>query len=150
MQSFFTPSSTTTPSNQINSVTPDAISLRQLVSRLLNSFIPMAVTNSSLIVNDVRADVQVKADEQTLAFVVGNLLTNAINSSKSVCIRVEAVKHSHGTEIRVRHNGASFHSTVAHSFLQAMEAARSLGGNINIHNQRYEGTTITFYMRNEK
>ena len=140
----------TTPSTPFSTATSETISLRQLVSRLLNSFIPMAVTNNSLIVNDVQENVLVKADEQTLAFVVGNLLTNAINSSKSVCIRVEAVKHSNGTEIRVRHNGASFHSTVAHSFLQAMEAARSLGGNINIHNQRYEGTTITFYMRNEK
>lgn len=140
----------TTPFTPFSTATSETISLRQLVSRLLNSFIPMAVTNNSLIVNDVQENVQVKADEQTLAFVVGNLLTNAINSSKSVCIRVEAVKHSNGTEIRVRHNGASFHSTVAHSFLQAMEAARSLGGNINIHNQRYEGTTITFYMRNEK
>jgi C4-dicarboxylate-specific signal transduction histidine kinase len=136
-----------TPNPQANyAASVNTVSLQQLVSRLLDSFIPVAVAQNSFIINDVDASVQLKADEQVLAFVVGNLLNNAINSSKSVCIRVEAVKTETGVQIRVRHNGASYHSTVAHSFSQVIEAARSLGGNINIYNQRHEGTVITFYM----
>lgn len=138
---------TNTPNPQANyAASANTVSLQQLVSRLLDSFIPVAVAQNSFIINDVDTSVQLKADEQVLAFVVGNLLTNAINSSKSVCIRVEAVKTETGVQIRVRHNGASYHSIVAHSFSQVIEAARRLGGNINIYNQRHEGTIITFYL----
>lgn len=126
--------------------TQTTISLHQIVNRLQKSFMPLAVSRKSFIINDVDASLHLHADEQTLAFVVGNLLTNAISSSKSVCIRVEARQTDAGVQIRVRHNGASFHSTVANSFVQVMEAARSMGGNINIYNQRNEGTVVTFYL----
>lgn len=122
------------------------VSLHTLVDRLMDSFIPLAVSKNSFIVNDVDAAFDVQANEQVLAFVVGNLLSNMINSASSVCIRVEAVKTEQGIQVRVRHNGAFFHSTVAHSFAPVVEAARQLGGHINIYNKRFEGTTITFSM----
>lgn len=125
--------------------TADTISLHQLVSRLMNSFIPLAVAKNSFIINDVGSDFYLTADEQVLSVVVSSLLTNAVNSSENVCIRIEAIKTGQGVQIRVRHNGASYYSTVANSFSQAMEAARILGGNINIHNRCNEGTVTTFY-----
>ena len=123
-----------------------AVSLHKLVDNLMNSFIPLAVTQKSFIINDVEEAFELDANEQILAFVVGNLLNNAITCSKSVCIRVEAVKKADGVQIKVRNNGAFFYSTVAHGFSQVVDAARSLGGNINIYNQKNEGTVITFSM----
>jgi C4-dicarboxylate-specific signal transduction histidine kinase len=123
-----------------------AVSLHQLVDQLMNSFIPLAVTQHSFIINDVDEAFQLQANEQVLAYIVGNLLNNAINSSESVCIRIEAVKEAAGIQIRVRNNGAHFYSTIAHGFSQVVEAARSMGGNINIYNQRHEGTVITLSM----
>lgn len=123
--------------------TSTAVSLHQLVNQLMNSFIPLAVTQKSFIINDVDKTFQLHANEQVLAFIVGNLLNNAITCSNSACIRIEAVKGSTGIQIRVRNNGAHFYSTVAHGFSQAVQAARSMGGNINIYNQHHEGTTIT-------
>ena len=145
MKSLSSPTNTPIPQTN-NAATVNTVSLQQLVSRLMESFIPVAVAKNSFIINDVDAGVQLKADEQVLAFVVSNLLTNAISSSTSVCIRVEAIKTETGVQIRVRHNGANYYSTVAHSFSQVMAAARSMGGNINIYNQRNEGTIITFYL----
>ena len=87
-----------------------------------------------------------QADEQVLAFVVGNLLNNVINSSKNVCIRVEAIRKENGVQLRVRNNGNFFYSTVANSFAPVVEAAKQLGGHINIYNQKHEGTIITFSM----
>jgi C4-dicarboxylate-specific signal transduction histidine kinase len=112
----------------------------------MNSFVPLAVNQRSFIINDVAETFQLAADEQVLAFVVGNLLNNAINSSHSVCIRVEAVKQPEGIQIRVRNNGANFYSTVAHGFSEVVAAARTMGGNINIYNQRHEGTVVTLSM----
>ena len=137
----FGPSETKTVANPTTS-----ISLHNLVDRLMDSFIPQAVAKNSLIINDVNADFDIQADEQVLAFVVGNLLSNVISSSKSVCIRVEAVRKENGIHVRVRNNGAFFYSTVAHSFAPVLEAAKQLGGSINIYNQKNEGTVITFSM----
>lgn len=126
--------------------TTTSVSLHTLGNQLMNSFIPLAVAQKSFIINDIDKSFTVQADEQVLAFVVGNLLHNAITSSKSSCIRMEAVKTAKGLEIRVRNNGSYFYSTVSHGFSHILNAARSLGGSINIYNQRNEGTVITLSM----
>jgi C4-dicarboxylate-specific signal transduction histidine kinase len=126
--------------------TSTAVSLHQLVDQLMNSFIPLAVHQKSFIINDVDDSFQLEANEQVLAFIVGNLLNTAICSSESICIRIEAVKEPAGIQIRVRNNGAHFYSTVSHGFSDAVAAARSMGGNINIYNQRHEGTVVTLSM----
>jgi signal transduction histidine kinase len=126
--------------------TSTSVSLHKLVDQLMNSFIPLAVNQHSFIINDVNETFQLDADEQVLAYVVGNLLNNAIACSHGACIRIEAVKESDGVHIRVRNNGSNYYSTIAHGFSQVVAAARSLGGHINIYNQRYEGTVITLSM----
>ena len=122
------------------------VSLHNLVDRLMDSFLPLAVAKRSFIINDIDPSLNMTADEQVLAFVVGSLMSNVINSSKSVCIRMEAVRTEKGVQLRVRNNGSFFYSTVAHSFAPVIEAARQLGGHINIYNQRHEGTVITLSM----
>ena len=134
----FTQTSTST------SATP--VPLHKLVDQLMQSFIPLAVNQHSFIINSVDENFQLNADEQVLAFIVGNLLNNAIVSSHDACVRVEAVKKPQGVQIIVRNNGANFYSTVAHGFSQVVAAARSMGGNINIYNQKHEGTVITLSM----
>ena len=122
------------------------VSLHTLVDQLMLSFIPLAVNKKSFIVNDVNEAFRLDADEQVLAFIIGHLLNNAITSSDHVCIRIEAVKQPKGIQIRVKNNGANFYSTVAHGFSEVLAAARSVGGSINIYNQKHEGTVITLSM----
>jgi signal transduction histidine kinase len=127
--------------------TSTAVPLHKLVDQLMNSFVPLAVTQHSFIINNVDENFQLNADEQVLAFIVGNLLNNAIVSSHNACVRVEAVKKPQGVQIIVRNNGANiFYSTVTHGFSQVVAAARSMGANINIYNQAHEGTVITLSM----
>lgn len=142
--SFTLPATQT--STSIQSSTSTTVSLHKLIDQLMNSFIPLAVTQKSFIINDVDEAFKLNADEQVLAFIVSNLLNNAIISSQSVCIRIEALKQPEGILIRVRNNGSHFYSTVAHGFSQVVAAARSMGGDINIYNQRHEGTVITLSM----
>jgi len=130
--------------NETATSTP--VSLYKLVDQLMHSFIPLAVNKKSFIVNDVNKAFELDADEQVLAFIVGNLLNNAISSSNGVCIRIEAIKQPKGIEIRVKNNGANFYSTVAHGFSEVLAAARKMGGSINIYNQKHEGTVITLSM----
>lgn len=144
MKSLSVPQFATTAFTQTTTAT--SVPLHQLVDQLMNSFVPLAVNQHSFIINDVDESFQLNTDEQVLAFIVGNLLNNAIASSHGACIRVEAVKKLEGIQIRVKNNGANFHSTVAHGFSQVVAAARKMGGNINIYNQRHEGTVITLSM----
>lgn len=141
----FTLNPTPVVTEHLSSFTP-AVSLHKLVDQLMLSFIPLAVNKKSFIVNDVNEAFELHADEQVLAFIIGNLLNNAISSSDHVCIRIEAVKQPKGVQIRVKNNGANFYSTVAHGFSEVLAAARSVGGSINIYNQKHEGTVITLSM----
>lgn len=126
--------------------TTSPVSLHHLVDRLMDSFIPLAVAKRSFIINDIDPEFNVEADEQVLAFVIGSLMSNMISSSKTVCIRVQAKRTEKGIQLRVSNNGTFYYSTVANSFAPVVEAARQLGGHINIYNQKHEGTVITLSM----
>ncbi|OQP39778.1 hypothetical protein A4H97_16265 [Niastella yeongjuensis] len=131
---------------QTRTSTSVPVPLHKLIDQLMNSFVPLAATQHSFIINNVDESFQLNADEQILAFIVGNLLNNAIVSSHNACVRIEAVKKPQGVQIIVRNNGTNFYSTVAHGFSQVVAAARTMGANINIYNQKHEGTVITLSM----
>lgn len=124
------------------------ICLHNLVDRLMESHNAAAVARKSFIVNDIDPSFEIASDEQVLAYVMSNLLNNMINSSKDVCIRVEAIRAENGIHLRVRNNAAYYYSTVAYSFAPIIEAARQLGAQINILNKRRQGTIFTLSMSN--
>ena len=92
------------------------VSLHHLVDRLMDSFLPLAVSKHSFIINDIDADFKVQADEQELAFVVGNMMISAIKHSKAACIRIDVIRKYNGIQLRIRNNGACYYSTVFNSF----------------------------------
>ena len=126
-----------------SNTTETTVSLHQLVNQLMNSFIPLAVEKRSFIINDVDPAISLSADQQVLAYVVGNLLSNAISSTKSVCIRIEAVKKDGAVQICVRNNAASFYHTATDGYSQLLEATSLLGGHIHICNQMNQGMVTT-------
>lgn len=128
------------------SVLTEPVPLHRLIDQLMVGLLPLVTGRKSFIINDVDQTFQLQADEDLLAYVLGNLLSGAINGTENVCIRVEAVCNNGGVQIRVRNNGSYFYSTVSHGFLHVVQAARQLGGNISIYNQHNEGTTLIFSM----
>ena len=131
-------------------VLTEPVPLHRLIDQLMIGLLPLVTGKKSFVINDVDHAFRVHADENVLAFVLGNLLSGAINGTENVCIRVEAVCNAAGVQIRVRNNGSHFYSTESHGFScsmrSAVQAARQLGGNISIYNQRHEGTTLTFFL----
>jgi len=134
----------TVPSSQ--TVFSQPVPLHRLIDQLMVGLLPLVTGKKSFIINDVDDTFQLQADENLLAYVLGNLLSGAISGTENVCIRVEAICNNDGVQVRVRNNGAYFYSTVSHGFLHVVQAARQLGGNISIYNQHNEGTTLTFSM----
>jgi C4-dicarboxylate-specific signal transduction histidine kinase len=127
-------------------VLTEPVPLHRLIDQLMVGLLPLVTGKKSFVINDVDQAFHVHADENVLAFVLGNLLSGAINGTENVCIRVEAVCNEEGVHIRVRNNGTNFYSTVSHGFSHVVQAARQLGGNISFYNQRHEGTTLTFFL----
>jgi hypothetical protein len=121
----------------------EPVPLHRLIDQLMVGLLPLVTGKKSFIINDVDQTFYVQADENLLAYVLGNLLSGAINGTENVCIRVEAVCNKEGVHIRVRNNGSYFYSTVSNGFSHVVQAARQLGGNISIYNQHNEGTTLT-------
>jgi signal transduction histidine kinase len=120
------------------------ISLNRLVNQLMTGLIPLAVNKKSFIINDVDQSMELEADIDVLAYVVGNLITNAVNSTQNSCIRVEAIVEGASVQIRVRNNSTHFYSSTSGGFTHLVSAARQIGGDISIHNWKNEGTTLVF------
>jgi C4-dicarboxylate-specific signal transduction histidine kinase len=136
----------TPPISPSTQTVTEAVPLHRLIDQLMVGLLPLVTGKKSFIINDVDQTFQLQADENLLAYVLGNLLSGAINGTENVCIRVEAVCNKEGVQIRVRNNGSYFYSTVSNGFSHVVQAARQLGGNISIYNQHKEGTTLTFSM----
>lgn len=117
--------------------------LSPMIRSLMKSFVPLAVAKGSFIVNEVDPALRLQVDEQVLAYAIGNLLSNAISSTKNACIRLEATKEAGEVSIRVRMNATNFHTSVSGGYAQVLEAAYLLGGNIHIYNQRHEGMVFS-------
>jgi signal transduction histidine kinase len=128
------------------SVLSQPIPLHRLIDQLMVGLLPLVTDKKSFVINDVDQTFHLQADENLLAYVLGNLLSGAINGTENVCIRVEAVCNNNGVQIRVRNNGSYFYSTVSNGFSHVVQAARQLGGSISIYNQHNEGTTLIFSM----
>jgi signal transduction histidine kinase len=92
------------------------VSLHDLVDRLMNSFLPLAVSKHSFMINDIEAGFNVQGDEQELAFVIGNMMMNAIKYSRSACVRIDVIRKYNGIQIRIRNNGACYYSTLFNNY----------------------------------
>src|SRR5687767_5585793 len=83
-------------------VLTEPVPLHRLIDQLMVGLLPLVTGKKSFVINDVDQAFHVHADENVLAFVLGNLLSGAINGTENVCIRVEAVCNEEGVHIRVR------------------------------------------------
>ena len=132
------------PCPAVPSFSTPSVSLYSIVSRLQAGLLPQAVGKKSLIINDVNKDLALRADENILAFVVGSILSNAVFSTSSSCIRVETVWSESAVTLRVRNNGMfSYHSGM-YSLGNILHAARRIGGDIGLQTEDGGRLTVIF------
>ena len=79
-----------------------SVSIYQLVSRLITSLQPSAVIRNNILLNDIPKEYLVSADENTLAYVLSNLVSSAVANTENKCIHIEAVHTDDHTVIRVK------------------------------------------------
>ena len=132
------------PAQASNPAGPVATSLYELVKKLQISLLPQAAGKKSFIVNDVAKSVILPAEENTLAYIIGNLLSNAIYRTSDCCIRVETEFIAGQHQVRIRNNGAFAYSSYMHSLVHFVDVARKSGGNIGLETEENSGVTVVF------
>jgi hypothetical protein len=142
-----TPSTTTHPV-QISGNT--FTSLHQLVSSLQTGLMQEAGSKKSIIINDVDKSIPVTADEGTLAYVIGSLMSNAIFSTSHCCIHVETIPWEGGWQVRVRNNGVFIYSSMMHSLGHIADAARKLNGIISLQNEGCHAMAVVLSIATRK
>lgn len=120
--------------------------LYELIRKLQNSLLPQATLKKSFIVNDVDRSFTLDANEDTLAYILGNLLSNAVRRTSGSCIRIEAAQAAGRTLVRIRNNGAFAFSSYINSLVHFVDIARGVGGNIGLETEENNGVTVVFSM----
>jgi len=78
------------------------VSIHQLVSKLITSLQPLAVKRNNILLNDIPRDLSVDADQNTIAYVLSELVNSAVNSTENECIHIEAVFNNEHRMLRVK------------------------------------------------
>jgi len=128
----------------VPSIAGNATSLYQLVNKLQLSLLSQASVKKSFIINGIDKSVAVFAEENTLAYVIGSLLSNAVQSTSNCCIRVETVSIADQLQIRIRNNSAFVYSSHMHIPGNFVDAANKIGGNIGLETEGDNVITLVF------
>ena len=103
-----------------DSLHPANIFIHQLVSRLITSLQPSAVKRNNILLNDIPRDLSVMADENTLAYVLSNLVNSAVSTTENRCIHIEAIHTDDAhTMIRVKDQDTLIYHTMEISGYEA-------------------------------
>lgn len=118
--------------------------LHQLTGRLINNFLPVAVSNHSFFINDIPADLPVSCNQECITSVINSLLSTVVNHVKNTCIRLSARKYGYAIVLEIQESGSVNTYDMATGLQQVYSLAGKIGGNLSIGIRRPEITTITF------
>jgi hypothetical protein len=119
-------------------------SVYQLVSKLQCSLLPQTTGKKSFILNNVDQSLSVFAEENALSYVIGSLLSTAVDGSADSCIRVETIATGNQVQIRIRNNNAGSYGSFMNIPVSFIAAARQLGGHISLETGEGNGMTVVF------
>jgi signal transduction histidine kinase len=89
-----------------------AVSVYQIVSKLIASMQPLAVKRNNILLNDIPRDLSVHADQNTIAYVLSQLVDSAVNSTENQCIHIEAVFNDEHRMLRVKDPNTHIYHTM--------------------------------------
>ena len=122
--------------------------LHQLVNDVVNSFLPLAVSRKSFIVNDVNNNMKVYADKDILALVFGDLIKTTLTFAENDCIRVSANYFSDTVFLNVKENSQRTYAAVAESVERIQHLAIKLGGCITVNSDGNDGASVSLSFYN--
>ena len=118
------------------------ISVHQLVNQLMKELQPLAIKRSNVILNGISRELMVAADENMLAFVLWNLISSAVNSTKNECIHIVGLCTEDGAMLHIKNVGAYFYQTISHEYRKVLHMVEKMGGSLHLDDNN--GSHISF------
>lgn len=135
---------------QLHAICNAPVSLHKIVSDIQLILLPLAVERKSIIINDIDRAISVFADEESLAFVMGSLISNALFSTTDCCIRIESSCDEQGIQVKIRNNGEFSYNSRMCSLSRMTEAIQKLSASINIYREADPGLTVVLSIAGRK
>jgi K+-sensing histidine kinase KdpD len=133
-----------------NSMYRKSKSLYEIVKKLQTGLLPLAIQKKTIIINDADKSLNVFADENILAFVIGSLMSNAVYSTCNCCIKVEASVKQSKIFISISNNGMFVYSSLMSSLHSIAQAAQKLNGHICVQSEEPGAMIAIFSMPTKK
>ena len=118
--------------------------LKQLISKVTTTLMPMAGNRCSFFINDVSPDIQLLTDQDILASVVSELLQTALRQTENDCIRISAAIDHELVLLNVHENGYCPSSEMTRRIRLIQPLLASIGGSIVVAGHHREGHDLAF------
>lgn len=125
-------------------VPDDDVVFHQFIGSLINGIMPLAVSRKNSIINEVSQESFIKADRDKLAFIISNLLDDAVRSTTNSIIHISALSGERIGLVQIQTSETDVRNTFSPTIGKIRETAKRMGGSINIECSKSEGTLITF------
>lgn len=118
--------------------------LRDLVSRLTNSFICRAGSNNSFFINEVPAHLQLDTDASVFASVFTGLLDAVFAYTKDSGIRITATDYGNVIFLKIKDSNNPHIDRMETEMKKLKPVAEMMSGSLNVTIRNKKFTTITF------
>lgn len=118
------------------------IRLHELASHIIKSILPSAICRKSLIINDIRENIFLHADEDLVSIVLNSLLANTVSSSLNSCIRVSALQEYGETIVTVSDNNSDYSRYISGKMTKVQPIVKKMGGDLRFEFNKRNSITI--------
>jgi signal transduction histidine kinase len=122
----------------------EKIVFHQFIGRLINGIMPLAISRKNSIINEVSRESFVKTDCDKLAFVISNLLYDAVGSTTNSIIHISALSGERIGLVQIKTSETDLHHSFSAVISKIQASAKKMGGSISVEPLKSEGTMITF------
>jgi signal transduction histidine kinase len=126
----------------------EPIQLQRLVNKIVAEVAPATARHGSFIVNDIPTGMEITANTEEIATVLGQLFSTLARHASDSCIRITARNYSNVVLVQVRDRNSPASYTIAQDLQPAQQMAERLGGYLGVTSQRRHESTIVFSFPN--
>lgn len=119
--------------------------LHQLVDRLITSFLPAAVRNHTIFINEVPVELPVEHNNEWVASIITGMITIAATTTTNNCILFSAKQYGHVIVLEMQEFNKIPLNT---DFRQIQRLAEKIGGSLSITVQSPEKSSMLFSFPN--
>jgi hypothetical protein len=125
-------------------VSANAISLKQLVTNLVNSSRTAALYNHSSLVNEVEQELVLGTESPRIMSIMSDLLHTVVSNSKNGEIHISADRYNGVVVLQIQERNNYNGYALAYSIGSIEPDALKIGGHISIKGPQQKVTTIFF------